>query len=97
MAVLDCIDLHTEPGIIRANTTIVNERSLDNDFIRAIVPAQNDATIFFGSEFGTVWSRSSTAVYTNLGTITNGGVLDAVVFEGYIYYATATKLGRWQV
>lgn len=24
-------------------------------------------------------------------------MLDAVVFEGYIYYATATNLGRWQV
>lgn len=51
VAVLDCIDLHGEPGIIRANTTVVNERASDNDLIRAIVPAENDNTYFFGSEF----------------------------------------------
>lgn len=102
-AVADCfaMDLHTEPGVLKAQQDTKEDRAsgdaIDQKAI-AIIPASNDKTYFFGSG-GDVWERSNTGIYTLLGSITSGSaygeIYDAVEFNGDIYYTMQQRVGKY--
>jgi hypothetical protein len=96
------IDLHSEPGIMKVNQKLTKESgSTIDDFVRAIVPCSSGDTYIFGSTSGKVWKRTSAGAYSLVTTVSPAagaaGILDAKEYDGYIYYATQNRLGRWQI
>jgi hypothetical protein len=84
-----------EPGIIKVNQRLSKESStIVTDFVQTMVPCSDGSTYMFGTG-GNIYKRDSSGTYTLLATI--GAIYGAAEFEGYIYYATSTKLGRWQI
>lgn len=88
-------NLHGEPGVLKVNQALVKESgSTIDDAISRIVACSDGKSYFFGRITGKIWSRTSGGVYTLETTNTNGATLNALEFDGYIYYASFTKLGR---
>lgn len=92
------LDLHSEPGIIKAQYRLIKDTDNDIDqLIKSIVHCTNGEVYFFGSSNGKIWRRITTNDYFLEATDANGAIYSACEFEGYIYYASQTKLGRWQI
>lgn len=89
-------DIHSEPGILKVNQKLVNEQTGD-DFIVAIVPCSDGNTYLFGGELGKIYKRLPDGTYSHEATNASGKIMDAVEFDGYIYYSSTTAIGRWQI
>lgn len=92
-------DIHSEPGFLKVNQKLTKESdSLVDDLIKAIVPCSDGLTYLFGSTNGKIWKRDSSGVYTLLYTATPAaggvGIIEAKEYQGYIYYAMESRLGR---
>jgi hypothetical protein len=65
------------------------------------VPCSDGNTYFFGSTNGKVFKRTSAGTWSVAATIAPAagaaGVLGACESDGYVYYATQNRLGRWQI
>jgi len=72
-------------------TTGVNDVVVDK--INFFVPASDGNTYGFG-DAGNIYKRTSAGVWTKVYTDTNGAILGAEEWDGYLYWATATKVGR---
>lgn len=95
-------DLHSEPGILKVNQALTKESGLNiDDFVKASVPSSDGNTYLFGSTNGKVWQRTSGGVYSLVATVVPAigavGILEAKEYQGFIYYATQSRLGRWQL
>lgn len=95
-------DIHSEVGVIKVNQALTKESgSFVDDLIKASVSCSDGNTYFFGSTNGKVWKRTSGGTWSLETTISpasgGAGVLDAKEYQGYIYYATQNKVGRWQL
>lgn len=89
------IDIHSEPGIIKVNQRLTKESGTTvTDFVTTMVPCSDGNTYMFGTG-GNIYKRDSSWTYTLLATI--GAIYGAAEYDGYIYYATSTTLGRWQI
>lgn len=94
------LDLHTDPGIIRANYRM-QQRGGDitnpvNELVKAIVDCSDGNSYYFGST--QIWARDSGGTYSRVVSSVGGGAVRfAAEYNGYVYYSTATGLGRWQI
>ncbi len=93
------LDIHSEPGFIKVNQKLVKESgSTVDDLVKAIVPCSDGNTYLFGSTNGKIWKRDSSGVYSLAATASPAagavGILDAREYQGYIYYAMQSRLGR---
>jgi hypothetical protein len=95
-------DIHSEPGIAKVNQKLTKESgSTVDDFVKAGVPCSDGNTYLFGSTNGKIWKRTSGGTYSLEATAAPAagavGILDAREYQGYIYYAMQSRLGRWQI
>lgn len=98
------INIHDESGIMKLNQRLAeidDGVSAIDGLIKAIVPASNGNTYFFNSGNGKVWKRTSGGVWSLLFTATPAagaaGILAAREYQGYIYYAMQSRLGRFDL
>lgn len=91
-------DLHSIPGVLLVNQKLTKEAGAPTDDLYKIVPCSDGNIYFFGQTLGNVWKKSA-GVYSNLGTVAPGAgsaiVLDALEYNGFIYYAMGSRLGQW--
>jgi hypothetical protein len=102
LAALWGFDLHSEVGVLKVNQALTKESgSTIDDFVKASVPSSDGNTYLFGSTNGKIWKRTSGGTYSLEATASpaagSAGILDAKEYEGYIYYAMQSRLGRWQI
>lgn len=93
------LDLHSEPGILKNNQKLTKESGVViDDLVKRILPCSDGNTYLFGSTNGKIWKRTSAGVYSLLYTATPAagavGILDAYEYQGFIYYAMQSRLGR---
>jgi hypothetical protein len=89
-------DVHTSLGEEQCNLALVSESTTPNEpCLRAEAP--NGDVYFFSNTSGKTWKRTSGASYSLVNTNANGAHLGCQYFNGYIYYATTTKLGRYDL
>jgi hypothetical protein len=90
------LDIHSEIGSTRCQLALTSESETPNEnCVSAIVP---DGTVyFFSTTTGKTWKRTTAAAYSLVNTNTNTVHRGARYFNGYLYYWTATKLGRFDL
>lgn len=94
------LDLHGEPGIIRANQKTTKESSvgLVDGFVKARVNCSNGEVYFFSGDSGKIWRRNSAGAYSLAYTTVAGAgasvCLGAREYNGYVYWATQSRLHR---
>lgn len=96
------LDIHSEAGIIKVNQALVKDSgSTVDDFVIASVSCSDGNSYHFGSTNGKVFKRASNGTWSVEATVApaagNVGVLGAMEYQGYVYYATQSRLGRWQI
>lgn len=96
------LDIHSESGLIKVNQKLTKESgSLVDDFVKASIPCSDGSTYHFGSTNGKVWKRTSGGTWSLEATVSpaagTAGIKDAKEYQGYIYYAMQSRLGRWQI
>lgn len=101
------LDIHNEPGIIKVSQDLEADGDSDSvvtERVKVIVPCTDDEVYMFSQESGKIWKRDTgggAPVYTLEATAApaagQADHLDAIEFNGYIYYAMEDRLGRWQV
>lgn len=96
------LDIHSEAGIIKVNQKLTKDSgSTVDDFVKASVSCSDGATYHFGSTNGKVFKRASNGTWSVEATVAPAagavGVLGAMEYQGYVYYATQSRLGRWQI
>lgn len=98
MAEMVGLDIHSEPGIIKVNQALAKDSGATvTEAIAKIVTASDGSSYLFSSGSGKIWKRTAGGAYSLAHTNTDGANVDADEYEGYIYYASATKLGRFQI
>lgn len=90
-------DVHSMLGEAQSNLALISESATPNEAcIRAEDPSGN--VYWFSTTTGKTWKRAvADATYSLVNTNANGAHLGARYFNGYIYYATTTKLGRYDL
>lgn len=94
------LDLHGEPGIIRANQRTTKESGIGliDGFVKARVNCSNGEVYFFSGDSGKVWRRSAAGAYSLAYTTVAGAgasaCLGAREYNGYVYWATQSRLHR---
>lgn len=91
-------DLHQTPGILKVSQKLTKEAPSSGFFANSvdiIIPCSDGKTYLFANN--AIWERTSAGVYSIVRTNTQGKTLGACEYNGYIYYATSTKLGRWEI
>jgi len=96
------LNIHDESGIIKLNQRLTKDSSTTvDDLVLAIVPCSDGSTYFFGSTNGKIWKRTSGGTWSLEATAApaagTAGILGAREYQGYIYYAMQSRLGRWQL
>lgn len=91
-------DIHSESGIIKANQALAKDSgSTVTELITASVSASNGSTYHFG-DAGGIYERESNGTWTKRATAAPAagavGILSAAEYQGYIYYAMQSRLGR---
>jgi len=92
-------DIHSEPGILKNNQKLTQESGgFVDDLVKKILPCSDGNTYLFGSTNGKIWKRTSAGVYSLEATASpsagSAGIMDAWEYQGYIYYAMQSRLGR---
>jgi len=95
-------DIHSEVGILKVNQALTKESGTTvDDLINTGVACSDGKTYLFGSTNGKIWSRTSGGTYALEATASPAagaiGILSAREYQGYIYYAMQSRLGRWQI
>lgn len=88
-------DIHTYTGKAQSSLAMVKESSTtvtELCKVKAVLP--NGDSFWFSSSSGKVWKRTAAGVWSLVHTHSIGAVLGACYFNGYLYYANSTKLGR---
>lgn len=102
VAAAECLDIHSEPGIIKLNQALTrNDGGIVDDFVKTGLACSDGNWYFFGSVNGKIWRRDDSGVWTLQATaapsLGNPGILGSKEYAGYIYYAMENRLGRWQI
>jgi len=86
-------DVHSELGILSNQLALTTDSATPNeDCISEILT--NGDTFFFSTASGKIWKRTNAGVYSLVHTGTQGNNYGCKLWQGYLYYATSTKLGR---
>ena len=93
------IDAHSTPGLLKVHQKLTKESSTTvTAFCKEMVAASNGYSFWFSSTDGKIWTRSSggtyTLAYTTAPAAGAAGCLGAMEFNGYIYWATQSRLHR---
>jgi len=93
------IDAHSEPGILKVRQALVKESgSTVTADCRVAIAVSSGETFWFSYTDGKIWRRSSTGtwllVYTTTAAAGAHGCLGAIEFDGFIYWATQSRLHR---
>ncbi len=96
------LDIHSEGGVIKVNQKLTKDSgSTVDDLVKARVSCSDGNTYHFGSTNGKIWKRTSAGTWSLEATAAPAagavGILDAMEYQGYIYYAMQSRLGRWQI
>lgn len=93
------LDIHSTPGLLKVHQKLTkNSGSTVTEFCRVKVSASNGYSFWFSYTSGKIWARSSagtwTLAYTTVPGAGNAGCLGAIEYNGYIYWATQSRLHR---
>lgn len=90
-------DVHSSIGEVSCNLALTSESATPNEAcVRA--EATNGDVYFFSTASGKTWKRAvADATYSLVNTNANGAHLGAMYHAGAIYYATTTKLGKFDL
>lgn len=93
------IDGHSKPGTITAHQALKKDSGATVDaFCKIGLAASNGYTFWFSSTTGKIFARSSggswTLAYTTVPAAGGTGCLGAIEYNGYIYWATESRLHR---
>lgn len=93
------LDLHSSPGLVKVHQKLTkNSGSTVDAFCRVKVAASNGYSFWFSYTSGKIWARSSagswTLAYTTAAGAGNSGCLGAMEYNGFIYWATQSRLHR---
>jgi len=98
------ISIHELPGVVRASQALIKESGTTPavvvDFCKWAFNCSNGNSYWFG-DTGHIYKRTSGGTWSDVYTDAGGAILGATEFNGYIYWATATKLhemiktGNW--
>jgi len=94
------IDLHSTPGLLKVRQALAKDSGATLDaFVKVAVAASNGYTFWFSSTSGKIWARkksdgSWTLAYTTSAAAGAHGCLGAMEYNGYIYWATQSRLHR---
>lgn len=99
------LDVHSDPGAIFAVPELSLKSLEVTGEIRAFVQIKSGSAyevFIFGDTTGKVYNRDNSGGYSDVGITlapSAGGitVLDAIEYNGYIYYAMESRLGAWQI
>jgi hypothetical protein len=88
------LDIRSKPGIITPSQALVKESGTTvTDFCKFGLVATDGNAYFFG-DTGKIYKRTAAGVWSNVYIDANGAILGCAEWNGYIYWATSTKLGR---
>jgi len=98
-AVCTGVDGHSVPGLLQVQQKLTkNSGSTVDAFCKVAVAASTGYTFWFSSTTGKIWARSSggswTLAYTTVAGAGGHGCLGAMEYNGYIYWATESRLHR---
>lgn len=93
------LDIHSTPGLIQVHQKLTKNSGTTVDaFCKVAVAASNGYSFWFSSTSGKIWARASTGTWTLAYTTVAGagthGCLGAEEYNGYIYWATQSRLHR---
>lgn len=92
------LDPHSEPAVLKAEQKLTKDSSTTIDeFVKCIVPSSNGRVYHFSADSGKIWEESSgsyTLVHTTTAVAGEHKCLGAIEFEGYIIWATESRLHR---
>lgn len=86
-------DIHTELGMVSNQIALTTESSTPNESCISEIVSNGDV-FFFSTTSGKVWKRTNAGVYSLVHTNTQGANVGCHAWQGYLYYATTTELGR---
>jgi hypothetical protein len=90
------LDVHSLIGLAQCQLALVLESATPTEpCVRAIDPSGN--VYFFSTTSGKTWKRTTAGSYSLVNTNANGAHLGAQYFDGKVCYATATKLGYFDL
>ena len=92
------LDIHSEPKVLKVLQKLTKKSPVSGanevtDLVKTSVACSDGNTYLFG-DGGKIYKRTSLGVYTLVYTDTNGAILGSGEHNGYLYWATAVKLGR---
>lgn len=92
-------DIHSEPGFLKVNQKLTEESDgVIDELVKAIVTCSDGFAYAFGATNGGIFKRTSAGVWSKLYTASpaagGAGIIDAHEYQGYIYYAMESRLGR---
>lgn len=94
------VDVHSKPGAIQASHKLTKESGSTVDAaVQVMVPSSDGNVYLFSKTSGKVWKRAgSDGTYSLMHTTTpaagSAGCLGAAEYNGYIYWATQSRLHR---
>lgn len=93
------LDLHSNPGSITAHQKLTKESgSTVTEFCKYSIACSNGYTFWFSADSGKIWARSSGGTWSLALTTTAAAgevkCLGAIEYNGYIYWATQSRLHR---
>jgi hypothetical protein len=99
MAELWGFDIHSESGVSKVNQALTKDSgNTIDDLVLAGISCSDSNVYLFGSTTGKIWKRNSSGVYSLEATVSpssgSAGIVGAIEYMGYIYYAMEKKLGR---
>lgn len=93
------IDVHTTPGIIKVRQKLTaNSGTTVSELCKVAVQMSDGSQLWFSYTSGKIWRKTSadawSLVYTTTPAAGNAGCLGAAEYDGYIYWATQSRLHR---
>ena len=93
------IDGHSQPGTLTVHQKLTKESDVFVDeFVRVSIAVSTGESFWFSYTSGKIWRRSSTGTWLLVHTTVAGagahGCLGAMEYNGYLYWATQSRLHR---
>jgi len=89
-----CLDIHKKADTLSCQQAMKKESGMIvTDLPLFCVPCSDGNSYWFG-DTGKIYKRTSAGVWSLVYTDPNGKIMGAEEWNGYLYWATATKLGR---
>lgn len=87
------LDIHSQLGTATCQVSLAQESTTPNEAVVAEILSNGDA-FFASTTSGKIWKRSAAGTFTLVHTNTQGANKGIRAYNGYLYYMTASKLGR---